>query len=331
MKYRIIKSLNTHQKVLAVAHHNNEILVGGTSRTLESYNITTNERTTFCEFSKAVRSISVNNECIAGGSYDGTVVIFTPKPFQIEGPDTEIKGISISNHNMLAVATRGKTVWIYKIKDNVEENRKGNDDFSNTKNIKDNDRKYTDNTKNTSTNQHNIKNNPYSYHELYCILNDHTQDVKGVKWLSTSLYSYGYDCTIKRYSINIINNNYELIQDIKDFKNTIWDITFTNHSTMIACTEDGYLYIYTLDMAWELKCKIFASNYPIYSICSSKDYIFYVLNKRSVGILDTQFMCKEILIDLHTSDINSLFYCEVSDMLITGGDDGITNAIEIDE
>lgn len=89
------------------------------------YNINGN---IFCKFAKSVKTIKkIDNEHILIGSYDGTCILFKYNSEKvkytyvdtIKGPETEIKGIS-SNSLFVALATRGKTVWIFKYKKEIE-------------------------------------------------------------------------------------------------------------------------------------------------------------------------------------------------------------------
>ncbi|OQS55680.1 CIA1 [Ecytonucleospora hepatopenaei] len=125
----------------------------------------------FAKFEKTVKTIiQMDEHNILIGSYDGTCMIFrhnknTENMFAydyidtIKGPETEIKGLS-SNGREVAMATRGKTVWIFKF------------DFLKKQN----------------------------QIELTQILEDHDQDVKGNLFLTHSrLCTWSYDETVKIY------------------------------------------------------------------------------------------------------------------------------------
>lgn len=68
-----------------------------------------------CRHEKSVRCISGNDEYVGCCSYDGTATVLTAEKNEhverIEGPDTEMKGIAFCG-GLIAIATRGKTVWI---------------------------------------------------------------------------------------------------------------------------------------------------------------------------------------------------------------------------
>lgn len=97
------------ERILAV-YSGTEIYVGHGKKLL---NFTRNE--ILYNHEKSIRSISGNNKYVGSASYDGTAAVFTKESNKlvdrIEGPDTEIKSIVFWN-DFIAIATRGKTVWI---------------------------------------------------------------------------------------------------------------------------------------------------------------------------------------------------------------------------
>lgn len=96
-------------RVLAVYSHRD--LYIGTLRKL--VNFSTGE--VLCEHEKSIRCIAGSEEYVGCCSYDGTATIFTADSNRyvekIEGLDTEMKGLAFCD-NLIAIATRGKTVWI---------------------------------------------------------------------------------------------------------------------------------------------------------------------------------------------------------------------------
>lgn len=106
LKIEIVRMKN---RVLAVYVDNDIYVASGKSL----INISTN--TVLCRHDKSIRSISGNSVYIGCSSYDGTATLIDRISGEyidrIEGPDTEIKGIAFYK-DFIAVATRGKTVWI---------------------------------------------------------------------------------------------------------------------------------------------------------------------------------------------------------------------------
>ncbi|KCZ79755.1 hypothetical protein H312_02838 [Anncaliia algerae PRA339] len=112
MKFTV-KNITTDFSVYAISSIGKKILIGGTNNKLLIY-----EENNFKELASHKKSIkcTASFQNIFGcGSYDCTATIFREgKLFdEVFGPETEIKGIAI-NEKYIALATRGKTVWVVK-------------------------------------------------------------------------------------------------------------------------------------------------------------------------------------------------------------------------
>lgn len=117
MKLEIDK-YKTDEKLFSI-HISKNIYTGGSSGQLKDV---TNNKILY-KHSKSITCISSTLKYLASSSYDCTVSVFKDNLLEdvIEGPDTEIKGISFDSTNKwLALATRGKSVWICSIKEYIE-------------------------------------------------------------------------------------------------------------------------------------------------------------------------------------------------------------------
>ncbi len=80
----------------------------------EAINITGGNKV-IATFTKSVKSMDFNEKYLVCASYDGTAVILDRNSLKfidsIEGPDTEIKCVCVQD-SYIALATRGKTVWV---------------------------------------------------------------------------------------------------------------------------------------------------------------------------------------------------------------------------
>lgn len=117
MKYQIV-SKKLDEIVLAI-HINKDIYTGGTSKTL----INQDTGQIICRTSKSIRTIASHGDYMCCGSYDCTAILLYKGDVLdvIEGPDTEIKCVAFSEDGRyLAIATRGKSVWITRISKEVE-------------------------------------------------------------------------------------------------------------------------------------------------------------------------------------------------------------------
>lgn len=282
MFYSLHDRIKHNEKLLAVKITKKFLLTAGTNKQLMLYTLPNLDFNIIGIHDKSIRSIACNFNLFACVSYDGKGTVYKDKKIIdiIEGPETEIKDIAFSENNKyIAVATRGKTVWVLNINEDTL--------------------------------------------EIDAVIDDHTQDVKGVKFYAGCLYSYGYDNTIKVYEkVDYGNCGWELIQNITEHENTVWNVIF-HEFKMISCDNDGYICFYDFDEVWKLVKKFKASSYHIYSLCIVKDrYLAYIVNLNNIAIIDMNCDLKLLIKDLHKSEINSIDYCKENSMLVTVGDDG---------
>ncbi|CAD27120.1 hypothetical protein [Encephalitozoon cuniculi GB-M1] len=279
MKYRIT-SKKLGEKILAV-HAGKSIYTGGTSRML--VNQDTGE--VMCRCKKSVRSIASHGRYVCCGSYDCTAVLFHDGKVVdvIEGPDTEVKCVAFSEDGRyLAMATRGRSVWVVKIDGEIE---------------------------------------------IDGVIEDHLHDVKGCIFHGGLLFTYGYDNTVKVYDRFDYDDSWELVQSI-DERSTVWCVIFHN-GRMVCTTEEGTVSIYALRSGWTLEMSRKLSVLPIYSICSVGENMAYVLNRSSIGIVDSNLNLVMSIENVHEDSINSIVYDEGRNRIVSGGDDGILNTIEL--
>ncbi|KAM0674468.1 Cytosolic iron-sulfur protein assembly protein [Gurleya vavrai] len=289
MHYKIIKRIETENSLLTVKITKNFILTGGRDKKLKKYNFNDDSSIILATHDKSIRSVLAKDVFIVCVSYDGKGTVFkNDKIFDlIEGPETEIKSVSISEDNRyLALATRGKTVWVLNIKENGL--------------------------------------------DIDAVLEDHLQDVKGVKFYEGNLYSYGYDNTIKVYEqVDYNSNGWDLIDDIKKNESTVWDLVF-NDFMMISCDNEGKLHFFEFSDSWIFKKEFKASKYQIYSMCIlGNEHLAYIYNLSSIAIIN--FECKMVCLieNLHFGEINCIDYCSENKLLVSVGDDGVINLINI--
>ncbi|KAF7683952.1 putative cytosolic Fe-S cluster assembly factor [Astathelohania contejeani] len=281
MKCCILKKIDLGEIILSVSAGPNFILVGGSSKTLKKILVedSVGEPLNMCSHTKSIRHVTYHDNIIACGSYDCKATVFKDGIcFDIiEGPDTEIKGLAICK-GYIAIATRGKTVWVYRIDEEIE---------------------------------------------IDTILEDHTQDVKGVKWNMGCLYSYGYDGCINMYE------DMELIQSIKEHKSTVWDIQFYGEQNMVSCSEDGEIIFYSFENIWKAKTRIRGSDFPIYTMAIYKNkYIGYVHNRSSILFIDEMQNDYLTIKDAGLGDIYSISIWD--NLLVVGGEDGILKILQIE-
>ncbi|AFM99013.1 hypothetical protein EHEL_091180 [Encephalitozoon hellem ATCC 50504] len=279
MRYKIT-SKRLNEKILAV-HVNGEVYTGGTSKTL--INQGTGE--VMCRTQKSIRSIASHGKYVCCGSYDCTAVLFCDGNVVdvIEGPDTEIKCVAFSEDGKyLAMATRGKAVWVVRIGEEIE---------------------------------------------IEEIIEDHLHDVKGCIFHGGFLFTYGYDNTVKVYDRFDYDGTWELVQSI-DERSTVWCVIF-HEGKMICTTEEGMVSSYILRNGWECEVSRKLSMLPIYTICSVGGNMAYALNRGSIGIIDGGLNVVETIENVHEDFINGIAYDERTGRIVSGGDDGILNVIEL--
>lgn len=162
--------------------------------------------------------------------------------------------------------------------------------------------------------------------EVDAVLEDHLHDVKGVTFRDGSLYSFGYDNTIKMYERLDLDESWELVQSI-DEKNTIWSLGFYSNF-MVSCSEDGWIRIYGFTHEWALCRAIEASIYPIYTMAVFDGLIGYALNRDNLGILNMEL--EEVAVIEHIGEINHMHFCTNRESLVCGMESGVIKIVKLD-
>lgn len=123
--YFTLDSTITHSKpILTVSISEHFILIGSKSHELLKITIPSLTIQPLVELKKSIRSTSINSNFFACVSYDTTGILYKDNAFFdiIDGPDTELKCVTLSADNtQLAIATRGKNVWLFSIKEDCIE------------------------------------------------------------------------------------------------------------------------------------------------------------------------------------------------------------------
>lgn len=162
--------------------------------------IVANNLSIIATHSKSIRAAAFARGIAVCGSYDGEASLVHAATNNIvehvEGVDTEIKGVAL-DAQWLAVATRGKTVWILE---SVKQPADGAGTVESNEGCAE----------------------PF---EISKILEDHTQDVKGCCFYDSRLYSWSYDSTIKVYELFPVSGAWELVQSI-ELGSTVWTVCF---------------------------------------------------------------------------------------------------------
>ncbi|KAG0437635.1 putative cytosolic Fe-S cluster assembly factor [Dictyocoela muelleri] len=112
IKTRFLKNLD--EKILSVDVHKDLILIGGTSKYLQKVALNDDMILKFVKHERSIRSVTIYNEYFACASYDSKASVFKDDQLLdiIEGPDTEIKCIRISEE-YIACSTRSGNIWIF--------------------------------------------------------------------------------------------------------------------------------------------------------------------------------------------------------------------------
>ncbi|EJW04139.1 hypothetical protein EDEG_01575 [Edhazardia aedis USNM 41457] len=169
--------------------------------------------------------------------------------------------------------------------------------------------------------------------EVDSILEEHTADVKGVKFYDERLFSYGYDNSIKMYEKAMYGDeNYELIQNITDHSSTVWSLLLVEDK-MFSCDHDGNIFRYKMNSNefYDFDTSFKASLYPIYKIIQvGENLLAYICNKFTISIIDFDGNFVVNISDIHDEDINCLDYDSKNKILISCGDDGFINLIKLE-
>lgn len=278
------------EKLLSLALTDNSILTGGTNRTLYKLGMDLQERQILCQHEKSIRCISAKDNLIVCGSYDGNAtVLYQDK--------------------------------ILDLIEGPETEIKGVDILSG-------DRK--DNYISLSTRGKTVwvcKLNEKI--EIDSILEDHTQDVKGVKFFGGLLYTYGYDHTVRIYQrFTMYDDSWVFLQSLEAQKETVWDVEVLEK--LFIASNDGCIYVYKKEKDWIFDYCCNVSIYPIYSLCRVGSFLALVVDSKSLVIVDDTLQVKCSLEDAHQNDINCVKYTGYNNTLATCSDDGYLKVYHVD-
>jgi WD40 repeat protein len=116
-----MRSKDLKERILAI-HVSTSIYTGGTGKRL----VNQSTGKTLCTHKKSIKAIASHGDYLCCGSYDGTATVLHRDRVLdvIEGPETEIKGVAFSGDGrFLAMATRGRSVWVCKMGEEIEIDR----------------------------------------------------------------------------------------------------------------------------------------------------------------------------------------------------------------
>lgn len=118
MQYKVTNTIQHDCKLLTVKMDDKQVLTGGTNKTLVRYTLPTLQRCNLATHDKSIRATAINDNFFGCASYDGTCTIYKDNELFdiVEGPETEIKDLCFAEDNKyIAIATRGKTVWVLAV------------------------------------------------------------------------------------------------------------------------------------------------------------------------------------------------------------------------
>ena len=262
------------------------------------------------DFNKSAKSViyylKQGREIHGCVSYDGTGILFqNSQEFDmIEGPDTEIKHISINEDaSLVSLATRGKTVWVLSVQEACLEIEKILDDHS-----------------------MDVKGAKFHGNLLYTYGYDETIKVYGF------LEAYNNDLTLidnislKSLEISEAPNSTE--KNLLFDNYTVWDILFTNNAVIAAANTE----IFIFDSEMTLKSKKRVSEYPIYCLQKISENIFaLIFNEDSIKLFKLE---NYHIIEVGFSQnvclrINCMDYHAESGTLIVGGEEKSLKILKI--
>lgn len=264
------------------------------------------------DFNKSVKNVVysfLNNiEYYGCVSYDGTGIIYKNgiKFDSIEGPETEIKHISFNElNNLIAISTRGKTVWILNINEDSLEINSILDDHS-----------------------QDVKGAKFFNNQLFTFGYDET----------IKIYSFikGYDNSliltnnISLKSLEIKNNEKNNEKDLIFNNFTVWDLLFFNNFIIAAVNTE----IFIFDLEMNLKYKERVSDYPIYQLVKlneSKFILIFNENNLKWIEINNNFKIKSTGIFKNIClRINSIDYNNDLNILVVGGEDNYLKILKLD-
>lgn len=134
MFFTMEKNYAVTEKVLSLTVFDNKIIYCGTSKQLKTL-----DGTILYTATKSLRTVASSKNYFACGSYDCITALFKNMVFVdlIEGPDTEIKSVAFSSdEKYIAIATRGKSVWVCTIGNTIEIDTVLEDHYHDVKGVK---------------------------------------------------------------------------------------------------------------------------------------------------------------------------------------------------
>lgn len=291
MAIKIVEEHFMHfdEKLLSLAMTSHSILTGGTNKALYDVDPVLWKKRILCRHNKSIRSIAAKEDLIICGSYDGNAtVIYRNSILDV----IEGPETEIKCVDILNCSTKGNYIAL---------GTRGKTVWVCELNDK-------------------IK--------IDCILEDHTQDVKGVKFIGDMLYTYGYDNSVKVYKqFSMYDDSWVLLQSLEMQKETVWDIEVIT-DLFVACN-DGTIYIYKMTNEWMFHTCIDISAYPIYTICRIESFLAVGVDSTSILILDEQLNEQICLKKVHTKDINCIKYLKENNKIATCSDDGFLKVFQV--
>ncbi|ELQ76461.1 WD40 repeat protein [Trachipleistophora hominis] len=278
------------EKLLSLAVTKDSVLTGGTKKILHKLSTDLHTQKILCQHEKSIRCIAAKDGVIVCGSYDGNAtVLYEDKILDL------IEGPE----------TEIKGV------DLLNGNRRDNYIALSTRG------------KTVWVCKLNDKI------EIDSILEDHTQDVKGVKFFNNLLYTYGYDNTVKVYQrFTMYDDSWVLLQSLEAQKETVWDVEML--TKLFVASNDGCIYVYRKEKDWVFDYCCNISVYPILSLCRIRDFLALAVDSKSLVIVDESLQVKCSLEDAHQKDINCVKYSDDNNMLVTCSDDGCLKVYHVD-
>lgn len=290
MKIELVNEHKTNGKLLCLAVNDNFVYTGGTSKVLYKYTHDLKEEKILCEHEKSIRCVQTKGNLVICGSFDGNATVL---------------------HNDLVHETiEGPETEIKGVdleNENIHNNRIGLCSRGKTTWILKFDQKI----------------------EIESVLEDHTQDIKGIKFIGDLIYTYGYDNTIKIYKkFTSYDDTWVLIQSIDDLTTTVWDILVAEK--LFAACHDGTIGIFSKkEKTWEFEKIIKLTDFPIYSLCRIEKYIAVPIDLFDFAIFDLEFNLLFHHKNTDCSEINSIKFNETSSLLFTCDDGGYIRSYKL--
>lgn len=251
MNLQLKASLRLDEQLLCLATYEDRIYTGGTNRKLHVFSTDLEYQKELCEHEKSLRCLDVKDKMVICGSYDGNATL-------------------IHNDEIFETIEGPETEikGVFLANGNTIENKIGICSRGKTAWVLDLNEKI----------------------EIESVLEDHTQDIKGIKFIDDQVYTFGYDCTVNIYSeFTQHDDSWVLDQKLDDMSSTIWDILIFGDILYAACN-DGHITMYRKDeRLWKFEKIVKMTDFPIYTICLVGDMIAIPLDLYDIGLFDLDF------------------------------------------